>query len=133
MGSEIEPRPDFELVAASLRADSADLATFMESLAAKLEATLPGAAKVYRWRTRAFGPKAVGKIVVDLGGERLELGYDRSSDRVEAKRARVSGGITLSTETVGIDAWIQTLSEALTTEAEHSQRTREALEKLLLQ
>lgn len=132
MGSEIEPRPDFELVAASLRADSADLGTFMESLAAKLEATLPGATKVFRWKAKMFGPKAVGKIVVDLGGERLELRCERSS-RVEAKRARVSGGITLSTEEIGIDEWINTLSEALAREAQHSQRTREALEKLLLQ
>lgn len=133
MGSEIEPSPGFELLAASLRADTEDLSTFMEGLAAKLEATLPGAVSVERWRTRMFGgSKAVGKIVVDLGGERLELGYDRSSERVEAKRARVSGGITLSTESVSIDVWIDTLSQALTREAEHSLKTRQALEKLLL-
>ncbi|HWD72939.1 MAG TPA: hypothetical protein VG779_10460 [Actinomycetota bacterium] len=35
MGKEAE---DFEMVAASLRADSADLPTFVEALAAKLEA-----------------------------------------------------------------------------------------------
>lgn len=133
MGSEIEPQPGFELLAASLRADSADVATFMESLAVKLETTLPGAVSVYRGRTRMFGAKAVGKIVVDLGGERLELGYDRASDRVEAKRARVSGGITLSSEPIGIDAWIDKLSEGLVREAEHSGQTRQALEKLLLQ
>jgi len=39
VGKEAE---DFEMVAASLRADSADLRTFVEALAAKLEGALPG-------------------------------------------------------------------------------------------
>jgi hypothetical protein len=103
----------------------------METLAAKLEATLPGSVSVYRWRGRMFGPKAVGKIVVDLGGERLELAHAQGG-RVEAKRARVSGGITLSTESIDIDAWIDVLSEALARQAERSGQTRQALERLLL-
>jgi hypothetical protein len=132
VGSEIERPPGFELLAASLRADAEDLATFMESLAAKLEAALPGGVTVHRWRSRVFGPKAVGKIVVDIGGERLELGYDRSAERLEARRARLSGGITLSTESVSIEAWIEALSEGLAREAEHSSQTRQVLERLLL-
>lgn len=131
MGSEIERGPGFELVAASLRADAGDVGTFMETLAAKLEATLPGSVSVHRGRGRMFGPKPVGKIVVDLGGERLELAH-APGGRVEAKRARVSGGITLSTESIGIDAWIDVLSEALARQAEHSGQTRQALERLLL-
>ena len=122
--------PGFELLAASLRADAEDVATFMETLAAKLEAALPGGVSVYRWRGRMFGPKAVGKIVLDLGGERLEL--DRSAERVEARRARVSGGITLSTEPISLEAWIEALSEALAREAERSSQTRQVLERLLL-
>ncbi len=132
MGSEIERPPDFELLAASLRADAGDLAAFVESLAAKLEAALPGGVSVERWRARMFGPKVVRRIVVDLGSERLELAYDQTSDRVEAKRARVSGGITLSTEPLSVDAWTEQLSIALAREAEHSGQTREALERLLM-
>jgi hypothetical protein len=132
VGSEIERGPGFELVAASLRADAGDVATFMESLATKLESTLPGAVSIYRSRGRMFGPKPVGKIVVDLGGERLELAYAQGAGRVEARRARVSGGITLSTESISIDAWIDVLSRALTRQAEQNGQTREALERLLL-
>lgn len=132
MGSEIERPPGFELLAASLRADAEDLATFMETLAAKLEAALPGGVTVYRWRARMFGPKAVGKIVVDLGGERLELACEQAAERVEARRARVSGGITLSSEPISIEAWIEALSEALAREAERSSQTRQVLERLLL-
>lgn len=132
MGSEIERRPEFELLAASLRADAGDVATFMETLAAKLESTLPGSVSVFRGRARLFGPKAVGRIVVDLGGERLELGYAQGSGRVEARRARVSGGITLSTETISIDSWVEGLSEGLVREADSNGQTRQALERLLL-
>lgn len=133
MGSEIERGPGFELVAASLRADAGDVATFMESLAVKLESTLPGSVSVYRGRGRLFGgPKPVGRIVVDLGGERLELAHAQGAGRVEAKRAKVSGGITLSTESISIDAWIDVLSRALTRQAEQNGQTREALERLLL-
>jgi hypothetical protein len=132
VGSEIERRPEFELVAASLRADAGDVATFMETLAAKLVSTLPGSVSVLRWRTRMFGPKAVGKIVVDLGGERLELACAQGSGRVEARRARVSGGITLSSEAISIDSWIERLSEGLVREADSNGQTRQALERLLL-
>ena len=120
------------MLAASLRADAGDLTAFMESLAVKLEEALPGSVSVERMRTRMFGAKAVRRILIDLGGERLELGYAPASERVQAKRARVSGGITLSTETVSIEAWIATLSEALTREAQHSEQTRQALEQLLM-
>ncbi|HET9720175.1 MAG TPA: hypothetical protein VFP55_08870 [Solirubrobacteraceae bacterium] len=132
MGSEIERRPELELLAASLRADAGDVATFMETLAAKLESTLPGAVSVSRWRARMFGPKSVGRIVVNLGGERLEIGYAQGSGRVEAKRARVSGGVTLSTETISIDSWVENLSEGLVREADSNGQTRQALERLLL-
>jgi hypothetical protein len=132
VGSEIERGPGFELIAASLRADAGDVATFMESLAVKLESALPGSVSVSRWRERMFGPKSVNRIVVDLGGERLELAHTKGG-RVEASRARVSGGITLSSESIGIDAWIDTLSQALTRQAEQNGQTRQALEKLLLE
>jgi hypothetical protein len=132
VGSEIERPAEFELLAASLRADSGDVVTFMETLAAKLESVLPGGVSVERGRGRMFGPKTVRRIVTDLGGERLELGFDGASDRVQARRARVSGGITLSTEPLSIEAWSESLSEALAREAEHSVQTRHALERLLL-
>jgi hypothetical protein len=134
VGSEIERPAEFELLAASLRADSGDVVTFMETLAAKLESVLPGGVSVERGRGRGrlFGPKTVRRIVTDLGGERLELGFDGASDRVQARRARVSGGITLSTEPLSIEAWSESLSEALAREAEHSVQTRHSLERLLL-
>jgi hypothetical protein len=120
---------DIDLVTASLRADTSDLSAFVEALAVKLEEALPGGVKVVRWRERMFGPKFVRRISVDAGDQRLEL--RRSGAGVETTCARLSGGIVLKTETVDMDAWLTALGEALAVQAQRSQTTRQALERLL--
>jgi hypothetical protein len=122
---------DLDLLSASLRADSSDLAAFVESLAAKLEETVPRRTRVDRRRTGMFGPKAVRSVSVDLGDRRLELLSDGGS--VQTRSARLSGGIVLKNEVVDIDAWLAALSEALAAEAGRSEATRKALERLLIQ
>jgi hypothetical protein len=123
---------ELDLLAASLRVDSANLGTFVESLAAKLEDALPGLVRVERGREGLRGPKQVRKIVLDAGGDRLELRRG-GGDSVQTVRARVSGGIVLKTEELDIDAWMTALIEALSNEANRNERTRRALERLLLE
>ena len=122
---------DIDLLAASLRADSSDLGAYVESLTRTLEDALPGRVRVYRWRERMFGPKRVGKVAVDLGDRRLELKYQGGA--VQASCARLSGGIVLKNEALETEAWLAMLSEALATEAQRSETTRKALERLLIQ
>jgi hypothetical protein len=122
-------RQDIDLITASLRADMSDVSTFVEALAVKLEEAIPGSVRVVRWRGRMFGPKLVGRITVDAGGERLEL--RRSGNDVETFCSRLSGGIVLKTEPVDIDTWLTALGEALAAQAKRSQTTRQALERLL--
>jgi hypothetical protein len=125
------PVIDMDLLAASLRADSTDLSAFVESLAAKLEQAMPGRARVDRRRSGMFGPKSVRSVSVDLGDRRLELRTDGGT--VQTRCARLSGGIVLKNEELDTDAWLATLSEALATEAQRSETTRKALERLLIQ
>ncbi|MGO9976987.1 MAG: hypothetical protein ACLP01_30140 [Solirubrobacteraceae bacterium] len=122
---------ELDLLAASLRAGAEDLSTFVESLATKLEDAVGSLARVERGRQGIRGPKLVRKIAVEAGGDRLELVRD-GANRFVTRRARVSGGIVLKTETLDIDAWLQSLSEALASEASRSERTRQALQRLLL-
>jgi hypothetical protein len=121
--------PDLDLLSASLRADSSDLGAFVESLAAKLEDALPGRVQVYRWRERMFGPKLVRKINLDAGDRRLELQY--KSGALQTSCAKLSGGIVIKNEMVDTDAWLTALGEALADEAQRSETTRQALERLL--
>lgn len=125
------PAVDLDLVAAALRADSSDLTAFVESLAAKLEETVPGRVRVDRRRSGMFGPKAVRAVAVDLGDQRLELRADGGA--VQTRCARLSGGIVLKNEVLETDEWLARLSEALAVEARRSETTRKALERLLMQ
>src|SRR5450759_3918954 len=86
---------DLDLVAASLRADTSDIHTFVEGLAAKLEQAVPGHVEVQRRREGLFGRKVVQRLSLRAGDQRLELRSER--DTVQTSRARVSGGIVLKT------------------------------------
>jgi hypothetical protein len=123
---------DIDLLAASLRADSSDLAAFVESLATKLEDVLPGRVRIDRVRRGMFGPKYVRRVALDTGADRLEL-VRSEGDVIECRRARVSGGIVLKNETVDVDTWLDQVGATLAAEAERSQQTRQALERLLIQ
>jgi hypothetical protein len=120
---------DLDLLAASFRADAADVDAFVEGLAVKLEQAMPGRVRVYRWRRGIRGPKRVQKIVLDSGDWRLELRLSKGV--IEAFASRLSGGIVLKTEPVSVDEWIAALSEAVAAEAQRSAVTRQALERLL--
>lgn len=122
---------DLDMLAASLRADEAELGSFVEAVAAKLESAVPGAVRVERRRDGLFGAKRVVKVTLDAGGRRLEL--VREGTGVQARCGRVSGGIVLKSETVGTETWLAALSAALADEARRSQTTRQALERLLNQ
>ena len=127
--SDAGPELDIDLLAASLRADAGDLGAFTEALAVKLEEAIPSGVRVHRGRGRPFGPKRVGKIVVDAGDRRLELRAEGPG--IETSRARLSAGIVIKTEMVGIDEWIAELSRALAEQARRSETTRQALGRLL--
>jgi hypothetical protein len=126
-----EPALDLDLLAASLRADSTDVSTFVESLAAKLEEAVPGRVRVQRRRVGMFGAKKVRTVAVDLDDRRFELLSEGAG--VQTRCAKLSGGIVLKNEELQTDAWLATLGEALASEAQRNETTRRALERLLIQ
>lgn len=122
--------PDLDLVAAALRADLTDIAAFVEGLAARLELALPGLAQIKRSKRGFRGPKLVSEIVVQAGDERLQL--ERDGGQIQTSRCRVSGGITIKTEPLDIDSWLAALSAAVAEQAQRSERTRQALQQIVL-
>lgn len=121
---------DLDLVASALRADLSDIAAFVEGLATRLETALPGSVTVKRVKSGFRGPKLVSEISYDGGGERLEL--HRRGDDVRVLRAKTSGGIVLKTEEVDIETWLTDLTQLVAVQAERSERTRQALQRLVL-
>jgi hypothetical protein len=122
---------DIDLVAASLRADRGDLPAFVEGLAGKLEDALPGMVEVQRRRSGLLGPKQPRSITIETEGERLELEVDHHGALL-TRRAQVSGGIVLKREPLDIEPWLTRLGTVLVEQAERDQRTRQALERLLI-
>jgi hypothetical protein len=120
---------DLDLLAASLRADAGDVDAFVEALAVKLEAALPGQVEVERRGGLLGGRKRVRRIEVTLGDQRSELEAERG--RVTCRRRSVVRGIALKTQELDLDAWIAALSQDVIEEAERSERGRQALARLL--
>jgi hypothetical protein len=119
----------FDLVAASLRADSVDIQAFVEALATKLSESFPGRVKVERSGGILRGAKPVRKIVVELGDDRYQLDHDHGA--AVCSRSAMVRGIALRTEELGLDAWIDLLSRSLVLQAETSEQGRNALARLL--
>jgi hypothetical protein len=118
---------DIELVAASLRADASDLRIYVEQLARKLEQSFPGLCQVRRAGILGKGP--VRTISLEFGDNRYELEFGNGS--VTAHRSSVVRGITLKSEELGLDQWIDSLATEVSAEAARSERGRLALENLL--
>jgi hypothetical protein len=120
-------RPDLDLVAASLRADAGDLRVFVESLSKKLAQLFPGRCRVQR--AGVFGKGSLRQVSVEIGESRYELFHDDGA--VSARRSSVVRGITLKSEKLALDEWIDSLAEQVVAEADRSERGRLALQKLL--
>jgi hypothetical protein len=125
----LDEETGFEFLAASLRASSGDLETFVTVLAGKLEQALPGRVGVERRAARFLSKKKrVERIEVELDERRYVL-LARDAD-LETRRAKAVRGIVLNSEELPLDAWLQALSRDLASEAQDSEESRIALERL---
>jgi hypothetical protein len=120
---------EFDLLAASLRADARDVEAFVEALATKLEVSFPDRVEVERKGGRLGGAKHVANVTVRLGDRSFELERDHAD--VSCRRRSVVRGIVLKSEALTLDAWIAELSRVLTQVAGETERGRVALQRLL--
>jgi hypothetical protein len=123
--------PGFDLVAASLRADTTDLVAFVEALAVKLEGALPGDVTVTRkgGGLLSRGTKRVQRISVGMDEGRYDLEW--AGQQIQTSRCNEVRGIVIKSERLGLDEWIDALSRELTERAQQSERSRVAIQRLL--
>lgn len=126
--SDREPSQlDFDLLAAALRADTADVGTWVAVLGKKLAGALP-----YRVRLRRggiFGGGDVTGFTVDLGAWRFGMRLEHGQPAGE--RTHIVRDIALKTETLPLDIWLDALVGALAEVADTSARERAAIQRLL--
>ena len=122
--------PGFDLVAASLRADTTDLNAFVEALAVKLEGALPDSVSVDRKGAGLLSrEKRVRRISIGMDEARYDL--ERVGGSIETSRCNEVRGIVIKSERLGLDEWIDALSRELTNRAQQSERSMLALQRLL--
>jgi hypothetical protein len=130
VGEGPDDRLTFDLLAASIRADAADLGLFLDVLAGRLEGALPAdLVEVRRERGPFRRRHPVRSLAVTLGGRRYEL--HRQGHRLRASVALRAHGITLRTDEAPIDEWIDLLSRDLAGHAQASADARDALSRLI--
>ncbi|MGH3050261.1 MAG: hypothetical protein ACRDLK_08885 [Gaiellaceae bacterium] len=120
---------DIDLLAASLRASSTDLTTFLDVLAEKLQRALPDRVGVKRRGRLWGGQKRVESVQCDLGERRYLLA--RPAGRLEARRSTCVRGVVLKSEELSLETWIDDLAADLGAEARESERAGIALRQLL--
>lgn len=69
------------------------------------------------------------QVSVELGDSRYELTHDDGA--VSTHRSSVVRGITLKSDELGLEEWIDSLAAEVVAEANRSERGRLALERLL--
>jgi hypothetical protein len=106
---------DLELLAAQLRRHADDLSLYSGMLLNVLSAALPPELVRVRhegkWKARLAGREpAVLGVSVTLGNHRYELDRDGFGGQPRARICHESGGVVLSTRTVGADEWSRCLA-----------------------
>ena len=120
----------FDLDAAGLRVDNADVAAYVEALAHKLEIALPAQTTVQR-RAKKFlsREKVVDAIQVQLGDHTYAL--KAHGHRVEASRGKAVRNVTIRNEPLELDDWVRALAGDLRARAAESAEARAALDRLV--
>ncbi|HEU4675560.1 MAG TPA: hypothetical protein VFS29_06220 [Motilibacteraceae bacterium] len=126
--------PDVHALAAALRADSADVATFTRVLTATLGDALPqGMVDVER--DRSLADRLAGRdgtpVAVHVHGQDRQLSLTQGKRGPEAEVRQVVRGVVISRRQVGVDEWIGALAAELSALAARDAAARVALARLL--
>jgi hypothetical protein len=135
VGEELEAQgqPEFDMVAAQLRADSSDVDTFFKVLVVKLSEALGDRARLERQGGLLKRDRPVTGIELDLSsdGSGVVLSARRDRTGVSCTVLKKVRGIALSTKQVSMAAWIEELVSAIKEEADRSGQTWQTLHGLL--
>jgi hypothetical protein len=133
--SDLGPTGELHLVAAALRSDTADIASYTRVLTTTLgDALPPGMVTVER--KRSFADRMAGRegepiaVIVRTPDEELEL-RRHGPNHVSAEIRQVVRGVVIKRRPADVDTWLVALARVLTELAQRSAAARAALEQLL--
>jgi hypothetical protein len=121
--------PEVDLLAASLRADRVEGATFLQVLGMKLAEALPDLVRVEYEQKLLRRTGRVRKVEAALGEWVFEL--EMVAGRLVARVAHVVRGMRLRTDETSPEEWAARLAAELRRLAERSAAARDAIARLL--
>ncbi|MGH3829728.1 MAG: hypothetical protein ACRDRS_04635 [Pseudonocardiaceae bacterium] len=133
--SDLGPLGDVQLLAAMLRADRDEVASYARVLSGALAQALPaGMVEIGYQRTAgdrlARRPGRAVRLVVHGDNRDLELREGRGGG-VEAELQQVVRGVVISRRGIGVDEWLHALAQDIASAAARDTAARAALERLL--
>jgi hypothetical protein len=120
---------DLNMAVAQLASNSTDLHLMLKLLVAQLSDALGDRIVVER-AGRFRKSDEIKSVRITLGDDTLEATVEGGTVRCTIGHS--SGGIRIRSEKVGIDAWLTRLLTILQAEAANSERTRLALENIVI-
>lgn len=124
------------MLSAAVRNAAGDLAVYTSVLLDDLKDALPAdnvmVERQTSMRQRVSGkPGTVVAVSLRIGQRQFTLRRSGSGGLPTATVDHVVGGVVLQSSAVDVDSWSQDLAAALKVEAEKSERSRAALQRLL--
>ena len=130
MSSGLGDSFDLDLAAATLRSDNSDVRMLLKLLARQLATPLGERLQVERKGGLFKKSDDVRALRISMGDDQFEAVLDGTG--LSCSVGRVSGGIRIRSDKVGMDEWLRRLLGALQAEAEHSSNARQALENIVI-
>jgi hypothetical protein len=124
--TDVEDDAEFAAFAALVRRGS-DVPDMLGRLADRLERALPD--QVKSERTGVLRGRRLESLVVDLAGRRLRVELDGT--RATAWVDHMVRGVCLHSDELTVDAWLDAVAAALSSEAQRSTEVRLALQEAL--
>jgi hypothetical protein len=121
---------DLEMAISQLASNSTDLRIMLKLLIQQLSEVLGSRIQVERAGGRFRKSDDIKAVQITLGDDTLRAEVEGASVRCSIGHA--SGGIRIRSEQVGMDAWLTRLLTILHSEASHSEKTRLALENIVI-
>ena len=120
----------FDLSAATWRHSHEDEKAYVEALAERLEKSIPDLVRIkreHKWFSKA---QAIKEMEVILDDQSFTLTFE--NDRFIPRVAKSVRGVVLSRKAVGMQEWLENLSQVLSEVARANQSMRKSMEDFLL-
>jgi hypothetical protein len=122
---------DLDLAVSSLSADRGDSHLMLRLLTERLAPVLGDRLRLERSGGLRRKNQELRRVEVQIGDDELLADLGGASPTFQI--GHLSGGIRIRTERVDIDEWLRRLLSALQSEAAHSEKTRLALEAIVIE